>query len=55
MTKRDYILLAKICARHKHQISKWFLVDLCNALYIQNQRFDTERFMSAVENTDVKD
>lgn len=47
MTRRDYVLLSEVCARHT--LPHKFIVDLCNALYMQNGRFDTERFLIEIE------
>lgn len=45
MTKKDYILLAEVIKRHK--VSHDFLVDLSNALYMDNDRFNTVKFLQA--------
>lgn len=50
MTKKDYILIEGIIARHnKADILHDFVVDLSNALYMNNDRFDTRKFLKACE------
>lgn len=53
MTKRDYMLLSDVLSRH--ELPRTFLVDLCNALYMQNYRFDTERFLRVIDNKSKKE
>lgn len=50
MTRRDYVLLTEVCKRH--QLPHKFLIDLCNALYLQNNNFNSEVFMRNVEQND---
>lgn len=47
MTRRDYVLLADVCARH--ELPHDFVVDLCNALYMQNYNFNTELFLKTIK------
>jgi hypothetical protein len=47
MTRRDYVLLSGVCARHS--LPHDFIVDLCNALYMQNYNFDTEQFLKVIQ------
>lgn len=56
MTKRDYILLANLCKKYKGEVdpktsrnfSESFVKDLCDVLKRDNPRFDTDRFLKAV-------
>lgn len=47
MTRRDYVLLSEVCARHT--LPHDFIVDLCNALYMQNYNFDTKQFLLSIQ------
>lgn len=45
MTKKDYIKLAEVLKRH--EVSNDFIVDLCNMLYMDNDKFNTQTFLKA--------
>lgn len=50
MTRRDYVLLAKVCARHRLPYA--FLLDLAIELGLRNSRFDREIFLENAQYTE---
>lgn len=55
MTKKDYVKIGNVLKRHNinYKTNQDLIVDLCNAFYMDNYNFDTNRFIDYLESEKV--
>lgn len=51
MTKKDYKAIAEVLKRHNPKSKEVhdLIVDLCNLFYMDNNKFDSRKFIKAIE------
>ena len=48
MTKKDYILIANVIAKHGNEVSHPFVLSLCSELKEDNASFNKQRFIDYI-------